>query len=58
MQAGEVLVPSHLDKERHGLRWEADEVEVARAATHGHVPQLQVDVTDARLTCETDGERG
>lgn len=50
MQAGEVLVTAHLDKTWHGLRWEADEVQVPRPATHGEVPQLQVDVTDARFT--------
>lgn len=50
MQAGEVLVATHLDETRHGLCWEADEVQVPRPAAHGQVPQLQVDVTDACFT--------
>lgn len=50
VQAGEVLVPPHLDEAGHGLRREADEVQVPRPAAHGQVPQLQVDVTDARFT--------
>lgn len=50
VQAGEVLVAPHLDKTGHSLRWEADEVQVPRPATHGQVPQLQVDVTNACFT--------
>lgn len=47
VQAGEVLVVTHLDETGHGLCREADEVQVSGPATHGQVPQLQVDVTDA-----------
>ncbi len=47
VQAGKVLVVTHLDETGHGLCREADEVQVPRPAAHGQVPQLQVDVTDA-----------
>lgn len=50
VQAGEVLVVAHLDEAGHSLRREADEVQVSCPAAHGQVPQLQVDVADARLT--------
>lgn len=49
VQTGKVLLAAHVDEARHGLRGEADEVQVARAAAHGQVAQLQVDVAHARL---------
>lgn len=50
VQAGEVLVVAHLDEAGHRLCRETDEVQVSGPAAHGQVPQLQVDVADARLT--------
>lgn len=50
VQAGEVLVSSHLDEPGHSLGREADKVQVSCPATHGQVPQFQVDVTDTRFT--------
>lgn len=50
VKTGEVLITSHLNEAGHGLCWEADEVQVSCPATHGQVPQLQVDVTDACFT--------
>lgn len=49
MQAREVLVSAHLDKAVHVLRGEADEVQVAFAATHGEVLELQVHIADTRV---------
>lgn len=50
VQAGEVLIPSHLNKAGHGLCWEANEVQVSCPAAHGQIPQLQVNIT---YTCFT-----
>lgn len=50
VQAGEVLVLSHLDEPGHGLGREADKVQVSCPATHGQVPQFQVDVADTCFT--------
>lgn len=49
VQAGEVLVTAHLDEAVHVVSGKADEVQVAFAATHYQVLQLQVHVTDARV---------
>lgn len=50
MQAGEVLVAAHLQEDRQVMCGEADEVQVARPATHGQVLQLQVHIPDASGT--------
>lgn len=50
VQAGEVLVLAHLDEAVHVLSGEPNEVQVAFAATHGEVLQLQVNVTDTRVS--------
>lgn len=50
VQAGEVFVMTHLNEPGHGLRWEADEVQVPCSAAHRQVPQLQVDVADTSFT--------
>lgn len=35
VQTGKVLVVAHLDETGHGLRWEADEVQVTGPSTKG-----------------------
>lgn len=55
VEAGEVLVAGHLQEHWQVLRREADEVQVARPATHGQVLQLQVHVPDARFTVGSVG---
>lgn len=49
VQAGEVLVTPHLDEAVHIVCGKPDEVQVALAATHDQILQLQVYIADARV---------